>query len=55
MPIRVVLIILILLSWIGGISSIAAFSTTAGRIRWDLVVWAFVIVTLNVLCEIPLS
>ena len=50
MSVRVLLIILIGLSWIGGIGSIVGFSTNAGRILWDMVVWAFIAVTLNTLC-----
>jgi hypothetical protein len=50
MSIRILLIILIVLSWAGGIHSIVVFSATAGRIQWGMVGWAFVIVAANVLC-----
>jgi hypothetical protein len=50
MSIRVLLIILIVLSWVGGITSIMSLSTTAGRVRWDMVIWAVIIFAANSFC-----
>ena len=47
---RILLIILIIFQFIGGISAITVFSAHDGKVRIDMIVWMILIIALNAYC-----